>query len=45
MSESPSFYDLSPEERGEVYDRAERETGQQYLDLPPEERARIRGDR
>ena len=40
-----SFYDMTPEERGAIYDRAKRETGQEFLDLPPEERARIREER
>lgn len=45
MSETPDFYDLSPEERGKIYDRAEDETGVAFLDLPPEERARRRDAR
>jgi len=33
-----NFFDLPPEERGRVYDRAEEETGQNFYDLSPEER-------
>lgn len=33
------FWDLDPEERGAIYDKAERETGKKFFDLSPEERA------
>ena len=32
------FWDLDPEDRGAIYDRAERDTGMSFHDLSPEER-------
>jgi hypothetical protein len=34
------FWDLTPEERGAAYDKAEQETGQNFHDLSAEERGR-----
>ena len=34
------FWDLSAEERGAVYDAAERSEGMSFFDLPAEERGR-----
>jgi hypothetical protein len=33
------FFDLPPDERSNVYQKAEEETGQNFFDLPPEDRA------
>jgi hypothetical protein len=33
------FFDLEPEERGAIYDRAEEEHGGSFFDLDPEIRA------
>jgi hypothetical protein len=36
----PDFFDLTAEERGYWYDKAEEETGSNFWDLPAEERGR-----
>lgn len=32
------FWDLDPQDRGAIYDKAERETGESFWDLSPEDR-------
>lgn len=36
----PDFFDLTAEERGYWYDKAQQETGSDFWDLPAEERGR-----